>query len=40
MADEDETMLIDGKEEMVPTSKSKGKGKATEATESDDNLPW
>jgi len=40
MSDEEDAMMIDGDEEIIPTGKSKGKGKATETTESDDNLPW
>jgi len=40
MSDEEDAMMIDGDEEIIPISKSKGKGKATETTENDDSLPW
>jgi hypothetical protein len=40
MSDGEDTMMIDGDEDIVITSKSKGKGKATDKTTSDDNLPW
>jgi hypothetical protein len=40
MSDGEDTMMIDGDEDIVITSKNKGKGKATDEIQSDDNLPW
>jgi len=40
MSDEEDVMVIDRDEDIVPTSKNKGKGKAADETQSDDNLPW
>jgi hypothetical protein len=40
MSEEEDTMMIDADDDIVPASKNKGKGKMAEAAESDDNLPW
>lgn len=36
---DDEMMLVDNEEDVMPIQ-SKGKGKAVEDGEADDNLPW